>query len=471
MNAKSLQINKIIAIVVVITMFVFANELYAKGNMQKENFTDNIGDLILPDGWLPVDCKNLALDNQPLNAFDVIRLTFCNNLRIKSAWVEIKKYEADVGIAKAGRLPRVELNANYNQSKNSNNSTDSKSEIQKQFSINLRQSLYDFGLNKAKVASAEKQVTSSIFDFYGQLVANADEGVNFYIDLATQQMQLDSLRRRLQLSKVLHEIAKFNLKKGTVTISDTLEAEHDIKKILINIESMQKDYQEALLRFCLQLNLNNCKQVKIEENEDVELKYDLRVLLLLAYRTHPSILARALQIESEVEQIKALEAEVMPKFDLTANYYKNGRPSQASSGNSNERVVGVSMSYPIFDGFENEYKVYSEKTKIMKGLIDKKSEEERVINGIVKAYLNYLSQKKNYEEYIGSSEIIKKKILVAISRYRFGVGDIKEIIAELNKHLENEYDFIKARTRLGFAKYSVLLACGIINLSEFDAKE
>jgi outer membrane protein len=102
---------------------------------------------------------------------------------------------------------------------------------------------------------------------------------------------------------------------------------------------------------------------------------------------HPAIVAAHAQWMAAQAAVRAAQADGLPTLDASYNYYRNGRPNQSLPDlKSNEWLLGLTLTIPLFDGFNTTYKIRNAQAVAEQKAIEYQSTEQQTLQDIVQSY-------------------------------------------------------------------------------------
>lgn len=204
-------------------------------------------------------------------------------------------------------------------------------------------------------------------------------------------------------------------------------SESDILNIQAGLSNVEQAYQASLHQAeASSALLNNllylAKETKIKAGTDfhydpIEVAYD--EAFLEAMKNRPEIRQYAAQINADKKAIEIAKAGNRPDIYASWDYYSRSRTSLSFSpgkGWQDYNIIGVTFSWPIFDGWET-------KAKVEQAIVDLKEtqlRQEKTVNDIAlelkNAYLalrdalaKIKSQEADILRYLDNLSTIKKK--------------------------------------------------------------
>jgi outer membrane protein len=182
-----------------------------------------------------------------------------------------------------------------------------------------------------------------------------------------------------------------------------------------------------------------------------------------AQEKHPALLAARSQLVAAQEKVRATQAEGLPTLDLIANRYQNGRPNQSiSSTGTEESLIGLTLTIPLFEGFARTYKVRNVQAQVDQKRADIEDLEHQVMLEVAKAHAEATAALDNLE---ASSTLIRsaESSLSSVQRkFEGGAADIVEMLNSQAAFSDAQQERIRCQAEWRSAQLRLLASTGIL---------
>ena len=345
-------------------------------------------------------------------------------------------------------------------------------------SLTLSWLLYDFGGRSAQIAHASQLVIAAIAS-QDMVLQNAFVAVaEAYFTVATLTALSKIADHAVTNSKRLVEAAAVRERMGAATPADRQYA---------NVSQAQAELFASRITEQLQLSRGDlATALKLEPNTRISLSNDTADrefassyfssrtsdhigALIERVESHPQIREAAARAASSQAQIVAARSELWPKLSLSANYYLNGRPgASVSSTRSNETYIGMSLNYPIFDGFAGHHRVKAANAQHERNLAALDDARAQVKNTIWKAHQSSILSVESHR----SAQAVVESALAARAQAQIrcnnGANDITEWLRAEQTYFDARIEVIRAESNIRLARMRLMLALGDIGAWTFD---
>jgi outer membrane protein len=345
-------------------------------------------------------------------------------------------------------------------------------------SLTLSWLLYDFGGRSAQITTASQLVIAAIAS-QDIVLQNAFVAVaEAYFSVATLTALSRIADNAIANSKRLVEAAAVRERMGAATPADRqyakvsqAQAELFASRINEQLQLSRGDLATALkLAPDTRLTLSNDTADRAFASSYYSSRTNDHIgALIERVESHPQIREAAARAASSQAQIVAARSELWPKISLSANYYLNGRPgASVSSTRSNETYIGISLNYPIFDGFAGHHRVKAASAQHERNLAALDDARAQVKNTIWKAHQSSILSVDSHR----SAQAVVESALAARAqaqiRYNNGANDITEWLRAEQTYFDARIEVIRAESNIRLARMRLMLALGDIGAWTFD---
>lgn len=407
-----------------------------------------------------------------------IQLALCHNPKVRLSWSQIAQQAAALGQARSAWLPQLSAGMGRQRSqlrypqaaapsgrayRNTYASTQN---------VGLRWRLWDFGARSAQTDAARLQLQATL--------ANQNEAVyQTLVDVLQKYTDAQIAHSRLHAQHALRVVAQRSLettrrrqKQGASSMHDSLHAMSDLARTNLEISRYQGDYSKTLAQLIYMLGLPANTPVLLESISASRLnakqQKETNALMHKALdewlqnmrQNHPTIKAARAQWQAAQANIQAAQAEGLPSIDVSYNYYRNGRPNQSlSSMRNRERLVGITLTIPLFDGFATTYKVRNAQAIAKQKAVEYQATEQQVLQDMVSTYADAQSAWRTLNAANGLLVIAREAQQSTQRLYQRGAADILQLNHALSnleqaqqEQAQAQAEWLRARLKLWLAE-------------------
>jgi outer membrane protein len=354
---------------------------------------DNIDQGVsLPGDTAPVACHDKIGNSGPLTMAEAVDSALCNNPRIKAEWAAIRIQAGLVGEARAAYVPTLSGAVNVMRTRTAYPGSGIATSTVEGETINaaLNWRLFDFGTRAGNRRYANSLLVAAMAHHGATLQKTLAEVVQAYSDAQTAGTTLQAKDEMERIARNTLEAAQRREAQGVVGRSDTLQATTALAKASLEKNRAQGAKQKALAVLAYVMGAPANSTLSLADDLQGSEAVDLRQLgdwLHQTRETHPAILSARAQLEAADHKVAATRTEGLPTVDFSAHYYQNGYPGQGmSSKDSQITTLGVSVSWPLFEGFARSYKIRGAEAAVEQRRAALQETEQSTLLEVVRSY-------------------------------------------------------------------------------------
>ena len=463
-----------------------------QGNVQAESdILRAIPEQLKADNYLPEDRQIIVCDRSSarvptdilhaLTISQAIDIAVCRNPQIQLAWGMIKEQAASVGEARAARYPTVSLSAGHTnddtQYGGTNNPTTALHSNTLSATLNWR--LWDAGASAARERAVNAQFSAALAGHDAELQRVINTVVANYFDAQYAHAEWLAKIKAEDIARQTLTSSQRRAASGLDSLTDTLQATSVLAKVLLEKERALGNYRKAMSILTYNLGLSLAYSDNIEDSvgldevvvpsieKSVSLRKNLADWLDVAESHHPSLVMARAKLVAAQEKVKLTVAEGLPSLDLSANYYQNGRPNQGlSPTTSRERIVQLSITFPLFEGFSRKYKIQGANAQVSQREAELRDAELQVSMEVIKAYSDTISALNNLVAAQTLLQSTQNSLLSVQRKYERNANDIQQLLTVQNMLAEAELERIRCDAEWKSARLRLIASAGRFGYKE-----
>lgn len=389
---------------------------------------------------------------------DVLTLQQCidtalkNHPAINAAAGAIRQSESKIGQARSGYFPQITFQSGYTRVGPA--ATSMRSDPYNYYSntLNLNQTLFDFGKTSTSVDIEKLSKQSAEADFQettSSIILTVKE--TYYAFLKAKMSEAVALETVNQFQQH-YEIARMFFETGKSSKIDVTSAEVNLSNAGIQLISAQNAMHIARVNLNKAMGVISTTEYNVQEAfhlEYADISFD--AALAQAYENRPDILSTRLKKDALEKSINFNKKGYLPVISGNAAYgYAGDDTSIDKSWNA-----GIALTFPFFTGLSTKYAVEEARANLDIAKADEESLRQTIYLEVQSAYLN----RKEAFERIETGRIIVRQaeetLELARGRYATGVGssiEITDAVVKLNNakmtYISALSDFSVAQARL-----------------------
>ncbi|MDD4356399.1 MAG: TolC family protein [Smithellaceae bacterium] len=389
-------------------------------------------------------CIDIALKNHPA---------------IQAASGTVRQSESRIGQARSGYFPQITFNSGYSRTGPPDTSLRSDPYNNYSNTLNLNQTLFDFGKTYTKVRIQSLQKESSEADLK-DIIASVILGVKeSYYSFLKAKMSATVAEETMKQFQQHYDVARAFFETGKISKIDVTSAEVNLSNANIQFISAQNALRVALVKLNQAMGVVSAPEYDVKDEFDAEkTELSFEAALLQAYQNRPDVLSTALKREALEKNVTLNKMGYLPTLSGNAAYgYSGDDTSIDRSWN-----VGVALTFPLFTGLSTKYAVDEAAASLEVAVANEESLKQLVCLEVQSAWLNRKEALKRIEAGKTVVRQAEETLELARGRYATGVGSSIEITDALIKYYNAQMTYITALTDYSIAQASLEKAIGVI---------
>ncbi len=298
---------------------------------------------------------------EPLTIDDAVKKSIARNLSVQAAHERVDQARAQIGIVRLGRLPSIELRAEYERNPaggafdipsiapgvppqtvtvySAENTT---------ATIEVRQAVYAGGLFAYRTSQANALYDVALESLAATEAQTALQTRESYYSALLAQSLIVSQELNLAAARQHLKVAQDKFEVGTAARFDVLRAQTTVSEAEQSLEEARSQARSAVF------NLNRLIASPIAQDQQLVQPpmvtfpaEDVDALVKKALDRRGEVLAARAQLSANEAAIEAARSERRPRIAVTASYQQVSRESPVLSSGM---TFGATASLPIYDG-------------------------------------------------------------------------------------------------------------------------
>lgn len=370
--------------------------------------------------YLP--CKVLP-PGSTYGLIEVVDLSLCQNPNTHEVWANARVQAAQVGVAQSGFLPKLDgsLAASRVRSQGENSTS-------RGASLTLSWLIYDFGARSANLESARQLLSAATSTLDATVQSVFLAALQSYYNTQAARAAVIAAQESERASRESFTAAEARYRIGTGTPADRLQAQTAWSQATLNRIKAEGVARIAYGTLANVMGLNAGLPLQLAEIPEVTpsatIERDIDALIAEAQQRRPDLKAAEAQLKAAQANVDYARASGLPTFALSAG------PSWTDAGGitTNSSAIGVTLTLPLFSGFNTNYRVRSARASADAAGAQRDSLRLQVALDVWSAYHSLVTATqsvKTASDLLSSAEQSER---VALGRYKAGVGNILDVL-------------------------------------------
>jgi outer membrane protein len=396
----------------------------------------------------------------PWTLAECIRHAQENNLTLQQTELQVKQRELQLETAKGSRLPMVSGSASENLSfgrgltaDNTYSNTNTTSTGLSlgtsvpifqglRISNNIKESELGLKAATADLEKAREDMSVAVAQAYVQILYNME-----LLDVANNQVGIDSLQ--LERLEVL-------LENGKASPSQVAQQKAALGQSRLSATQARNNLNISLLDLSQLLELPDPEGFSIVRPEvpiDGILLGNPEDIYAEAIDSKPAVRAEMLRLDATEFSIKSAKGAFLPSISASGgigtNYYTmSAAPSEVFFNqikNNFSQYLGVSLSVPIFTGFQTRNQVRAAELAKTNQKLLLENTKKTLYKEIQQAYYNAVAASEKYRSSGDALASAKESFELVLAKYENGKANITEFNEARDSWLKAESDLVRSR--------------------------
>ena len=389
----------------------------------------------------------LSAEDGPLTLADCIRTALERNPRTQGSWQSARSAAARVGEQRAAYLPSVDVNAQMARGKSVALDSDEEKDTLNSYAagIDVSYLLFDGGARRARVGGAEAALLEADFRHNTTLQDVALTVEESYYELLGTQWLLKVAQDTVKRTQYQLDLARARHEAGVVTRADVLRAETQRGDAELLLVQARNAVQITHGRLARAMGVPVYRAFEVAELPADMQKDELpRIEQLLdeAARQRPELRGALARIEANRAEVAAGRAAYWPTLSAGLSA---GRKDTTFVPERDEWSVGLSLNFPIFEGFERGYRVQRAQADLASAMADHADLLKGIELEVWTAYWRLVESAEAVEAAAKLTASASESARMAEGEYKSGIVSVIGLIDAQTAQTEAERRLVQSR--------------------------
>jgi outer membrane protein len=418
----------------------------------------------IPDGYRSTNapCGVVDLD-KPLTLADVAESSLCNNPQTGQIWASARAQAAQLGIAKSAYLPAVTDTVSNNLAVARPETARSNPTFNLSNSLVASYLLYDFGNRNANLESARQLLLSARATQSSVVQVVLLSATVAYYQVQANIAALEAARQAERAGEESFKAANARYKAGVATPADMLQAQTAYAQLTLARITNEGNLQVAYGNLVNVMGLPANQKVMLVNNVSEtppNILGDVNSLIEQAGQRRPDLVASEAQVKAAIAGINASKAATKPTISVSvSNGFQDG--SQFSS--SNNSVLGLNVTIPIFAGYAPTYRIRAAEATADLRAAQRDQLRLQISLDVWNAYQNLRTSLEANAATRVLLDSAEQSYRVALGRYKAGVGNIIDTLNAQSALANARQQHIQAALGANIARATLAQAMGALD--------
>jgi len=410
----------------------------------------------------------LSLTGGPLLAGDLadtVHKAIAHNPDVLVTQDDQRAIEQNVREAKAGYLPRVDVNAGIGGEKSDNASTLGATGRQgylglhrEESGIRITQMLFDGFFTRQEVA---RQTATLQAASYRVRAAAEDVGLRAtqtHLDVLRRREQVELARDNLAAHQRVYDQIRMRSERGVGRVADTDQAAGRLALAKANLEAQLGNLRDAEIAYLRVVGEMPTEMTAPSALAD-SLPGDLAALTAEARQTHPTLASAVADIDATVAQHEQARANDYPRFDLELGASHNSN-IDGVRGADEDLIAMVRMNYNIYRGGADLARKRSTEQRISQARHIRDRAEHQVVEEAGLSWNDYQTAQTRLDLLRQHADSAKATRNAYLKQFNIGQRTLLDLLDTENERFVAELNYIDGKFRVLYAHYRIMASKG-----------
>lgn len=320
----------------------------------------------------PAPCA--AVPSTALTLPDLVDIALCANPATTVAYAASRSAAANVGLARAAELPTLSASVgptlnrtDYIGRQNfttaggfSFSATSNQTDFGGTGSLALSYLLFDFGGRAARIDAARASQRAALSQIADTVQSVALTTINAYNSLQGNLGAVTAAQSTVAFNRSSFDLADAKRRAGVSTPADALQARTSLAQAELTLAQAQGNARTSAGQLAVAIGEPPTTVLRLAPapplaSADV-LTRDVVTLIADAERLRPDLATARANRDAAVAQVRAARSDLRPSVGVSA---QDNLGYANSSTDSNRASFGLTLSLPLFNGYDRTYRVAS----------------------------------------------------------------------------------------------------------------
>ncbi|BFM11185.1 TolC family outer membrane protein [Simiduia litorea] len=396
-----------------------------------------------------------------LSLEDAVRQALESHPEVLAAQHELDSRKAEVSLAKAGYLPRVDVTAGvgYEETRNPSTLDETVSLDRNELSLQARQMVFDGFATSEEVNRQRARVDSASY----QALASTDNvtlrAAEVYLNLLRQVDLLQLAKDSLKEHQNIYDQMVLRNRSGVGSKADLDQISARLALANSNLVVAENNLLDARTNFYRVVGFLPDTKTMAMPNQVVQLPADMEAAVGEASERHPTLLAAVADVSAAQAQYEAAGSNYWPTLQLEADKNIDNNIGGVE-GRDEDLVVALRLRYNLYNGGADKARRGQTAYLLEEAREIRNNTHRQVIESMRLSWSNYeavSNQLRYLQEHVRAATSTKKAYQ---QQFNIGRRTLLDLLNTENELVDSKRSLIGANYDRLFAQYRILNAKG-----------
>lgn len=280
---------------------------------------------------------------------DVAQRAVLNSPEVTSKWHNYRAADEEIGVARGGYFPRVDLTAGGGRESLRQPSAADRNYTRSGYVLSLNQMLFDGFATRSEVRRLDKARLVRYYELLDASENVALEAARAYLDVLRYRHMVDLAKDNYVQHKATHDQIQRRVQSGVGRRVDLEQAGSRLALAEINLVTETANLHDVSARYQRLVGTQPAGAIIAPTQVNSAFPEQAKSALDTLHRKNPALLAATENIEASQYEIEARRAAYSPKLDFRARTDQT-KNYLGDEGNRDYKVAELVVSWNLFNG-------------------------------------------------------------------------------------------------------------------------
>ena len=400
------------------------------------------------------------------NLQEVVDYTVHNSPDVRATAADRRAVEQEIGQARAGYYPRIDLDAGYGfEHKNSPGTRlrgdGSVGKTREELGLVLDQMIFDGFLTKNEVRRHTARTNSRAHTVHGQAEIDSLNAVRAYLNLQRRGELIELANENLEIHRRTNDQVVLRSGQGVGRQADSEQSTARLSRAETNLIAEKGNYQDEIANF---IRVVGKPPSDLEEayNPSEILPANIEDAVLLAIENHPTIKSATADIESAYAQRDTAKAPYYPRVNLEVGA-RHDHDINGQTGVDENYSAMLRLRYNLFNGGADEARIKETDHQINQAKDIRDSAVRQVGQSTRLSWDAYDTATKQLHFFEKNRDATIKTHGAYKQQFKLGQRTLLDLLDSANEMFVSKSDYVNAKYDQLFAMYRILASMGMVH--------
>lgn len=402
-----------------------------------------------------------ATSTQAISLQDAVKHTLESHPEILAARHEINARKAEVRLAKAGFLPRLDATAGigYEETRKPSTNDETVRLTRNELSLQARQMVFDGFATADEVDRQEARVDSAAYLALASTETVTLRTAEVYLNLLRQLDLMNLAKESLKQHQNIYDQMVMRNRSGVGSKADLDQISARLALANSNLVVAENNLLDARTNFYRVVGFLPDTNAMAMPDQSLPLPISMEAAVGQALERHPTLLSAVADVNAAQAQYEAADSSYWPQIQLEADK-RLDNDIGGVEGRDEDLIVALRMRYNLFNGGADKARRKQTAHLLEEAREIRNNTHRQVVEAMRLSWSNYEAvnnQLRYLQEHVRAASATRKAYQ---QQFNIGRRTLLDLLNTENEVLDSKRSLIGANYDRLFAQYRILNAMG-----------